>query len=286
MSLILHNVSYTYGKGSSDEKQALRNIDLEIGSQEFTAIVGHTGSGKSTLLQLLNGLEKATEGTVYYDGKDIYDKEYPIKELRSKVGLVFQYPEHQLFESSVIRDVEFGPRNLGWDNLQVELSSYQALKDVGIGEELLDVSPLALSGGQKRRVALAGVLAMQPEILVLDEPMAGLDPMGRQEIFELLQHLHKERKISVIFASHSMDDVAEYAKRVIVMQDGKIVLDGTPRQVFQYEKELEQIGLGVPAATRVMHRLRADGNAVDDSCITAQESVQEILRWYGKRGAK
>lgn len=288
MSITLQNISYTYGKGSSDEKQAIKNINLEIKEQEFTAIVGHTGSGKSTLIQLLNGLEKATEGSVYYNGQDIYDKNFSMKTLRSKVGLVFQYPEHQLFESSVIRDVEFGPRNMGWTDLQVEINAYQALKDVGIGEDLLDVSPLALSGGQKRRVALAGVLAMQPEILVLDEPMAGLDPASRRDIFELLSKLHQERNISIIFASHSMDDVAEYAKRVIVMHEGKIVLDGTPRKVFQYEKELEQIGLGVPAATKLMHQLRARGVMVDDSCITVQESVQEIYKWYSekRRGAE
>lgn len=288
MSITLQNVSYTYGKGSSDEKLALKNINLDVKEQEFTAIVGHTGSGKSTLIQLLNGLEKATEGSVYYNGQDIYDKDFSMKTLRSKVGLVFQYPEHQLFESSVIRDVEFGPRNMGWEDLQVELNAYQALKDVGIGEDLLDVSPLALSGGQKRRVALAGVLAMQPEILVLDEPMAGLDPAGRRDIFELLMKLHQERKISIIFASHSMDDVAEYAKRVIVMHEGKIVLDGSPRKVFQYEKELEQIGLGVPAATKLMHSLRNRGMMVDDNCITVQESVQEIKKWYyeKRRGAE
>ena len=203
-----------------------------------------------------------------------------MKELRSKVGLVFQYPEHQLFESSVIRDVEFGPRNMGYSNLDVEMKAFQALKDVGIGDDLLDVSPLALSGGQKRRVAIAGVLAMEPEILVLDEPMAGLDPAGRKEIFELLLRLHKERQITIVFVSHSMEDVAQYADRVIVMNDGTIVLDGSPRKVFAYEEELRQIGLGVPQTTGLMHKLQLRGAKVaQEECITVEESVDAICQW-------
>ena len=203
-----------------------------------------------------------------------------MKELRSKVGLVFQYPEHQLFESSVIRDVEFGPRNMGYSNLDVEMKAFQALKDVGIGDDLLDVSPLALSGGQKRRVAIAGVLAMEPEILVLDEPMAGLDPAGRKEIFELLLRLHKERQITIVFVSHSMEDVAQYADRVIVMNDGTIVLDGSPRKVFAYEEELRQIGLGVPQKTGLMHKLQLRGAKVaQEECITVEESVDAICQW-------
>lgn len=199
--------------------------------------------------------------------------------LRSKVGLVFQYPEHQLFESTVVKDVAFGPSNMGWEQLKVELSTFGALKDVGIGEELFDVSPLALSGGQKRRVAIAGVLAMEPEILVLDEPMAGLDPAGRKEIFELLKKLYRERKITVLLVSHSMEDVAEYAGRVIVMNQGQIVLDGEPRKVFRYEKELRKIGLGVPQATSLMHFLAEQGAAVQDDCLTVQESITAILKW-------
>lgn len=279
MSIVLQNVSYTYGKGSSDMKQALQNINLEIHKGEFLAIVGHTGSGKSTLIQLLNGLERATEGKIYFKGRDIYDKDFSMKELRSKVGIVFQYPEHQLFEATVIKDVQFGPKNVGQDHLQMELNSFQALKDVGIGEELLDASVLALSGGQKRRVALAGVIAMQPEFLVLDEPMAGLDPVGRQEIFALIQKLHKERGMTIVFVSHSMEDVAEYADRVVVMNQGKIVLDGPPRKVFRYEKELEQIGLGVPQATHLIHQLADKGADVDRECLTVEESAAAILKW-------
>lgn len=279
MSIVLENVSYTYGKGGTDCRQALHDINLEIQEGEFLAVVGHTGSGKSTLIQLLNGLERATEGKIYFRGEDIYSKNFSMKKLRSKVGLVFQYPEHQLFEATVIKDVEFGPKNMGQEPLQVELNSYQALKDVGIGEELLDASVLALSGGQKRRVAIAGVIAMQPEFLVLDEPMAGLDPAGRQEIFALLKKLHKERGITIVFVSHSMEDVAEYADRVIVMNQGQIVLDGEPRKVFCYEKELEQIGLGVPQTTHLMHSLAENGAQVRQDCITVEESVAAILQW-------
>lgn len=279
MSVILRNVSYTYGKGSSEEKLALRDINLEIRQNEFVAVVGHTGSGKSTLIQLLNGLEKAESGEIFFHGKNIYDKDFSMKMLRSKVGLVFQYPEHQLFESTVVKDVAFGPSNMGWEQLKVELSTFGALKDVGIGEELFDVSPLALSGGQKRRVAIAGVLAMEPEILVLDEPMAGLDPAGRKEIFELLKKLYRERKITVLLVSHSMEDVAEYAGRVIVMNQGQIVLDGEPRKVFRYEKELRKIGLGVPQATSLMHFLAEQGAAVQEDCLTVQESITAILKW-------
>lgn len=279
MSIVLQNVSYTYRNDGNSVTQALSDINLEIHKGEFLAIVGHTGSGKSTLIQLLNGLERATQGKVFFQGKDIYSKDFSIKELRSKVGMVFQYPENQLFEATVIKDVEFGPRNMGQDTLQMELNSFQALKDVGIGEELLDASVLALSGGQKRRVAIAGVLAMQPEFLVLDEPMAGLDPVGRREIFALLQKLHKERGITIVFVSHSMEDAAEYADRVVVMNQGKIVLDGPPRKIFCYEKELERIGLGVPQATRLVHRLAEQGAQIEKDCLTVEESAAAILNW-------
>lgn len=279
MSIRLENVNFIYGIGSGYEKHALKNISLEIQDGEFIGIVGHTGSGKSTLVQLLNGLEKPTSGSVFYNGQDIQEKDFSLKELRSRVGLVFQYPEHQLFEISVIQDVEFGPRNLGLENLEVERRSFAALRQVGISDDLLDVSPLALSGGQKRRVAIAGVLAMEPEMLILDEPTAGLDPAGREEILGLLKKLHRERNITILLVSHSMEDVARYADRVIVMNQGELVLDGAPERVFQYEEELRKIGLGVPQAAHILHMLRARGVPVEAGAITPEEAVEEIAKY-------
>ena len=262
MSIRLENVNYIYGEGSGQEKWALKNINLTIHDREFIGIVGHTGSGKSTLTQLLNGLEKPSSGTIYYNDEDIQADGYERRKLRQKVGLVFQYPEHQLFEVSVIKDVEFGPRNLGLSNLDVEKRSFDALKQVGLSDDLLDVAPFALSGGQKRRVAIAGVLAMQPEVLILDEPTAGLDPAGRTEILELLKKLHEENNITVILVSHSMDDVARYAGRILVMNQGELVLDGEPQKVFRYRDELRKIGLDVPQSTNILYELRDRGMAV------------------------
>ncbi|MBQ1993275.1 MAG: energy-coupling factor transporter ATPase [Lachnospiraceae bacterium] len=279
MSLVLKNVNYVYGEGSGHEKYALKNINIEIKDGEFIGLVGHTGSGKSTLTQIFNGLEKATSGEVYFNDKNIYDKDYNMRELRGKVGLVFQYPEHQLFEVSVINDVQYGPRNMGLDNLQVELRSYEALKLVGIGEDLIDASPFALSGGQKRRVAIAGVLAMKPEILVLDEPMAGLDPVGRDEILGLLKKLHEEQHITIILVSHSMDDIAKYVDRVLVMNKGELVLDGEPEKIFQFEDELEKIGLGVPQSTKVIHSLNKLGADIKGEYMTAESAAEAIYRW-------
>ena len=283
MSIELKDVNYIYGMGSGQEKHALKNINVKIGDGEFIGLVGHTGSGKSTFTQLLNGLEKATSGEIYYNGQNIYDKDFNMRELRGNVGLVFQYPEHQLFETSVIADVQFGPKNLGLDNLEVELRSYDALKLVGIDEELIDTSPFALSGGQKRRVAIAGVLAMQPQVLVLDEPMAGLDPAGRDEILSLLKNLHETKNITIILVSHSMDDIAEYADRVLVMNHGELILDGEPRKIFEYEDELEKIGLGVPQAASVIHQLRKAGIQIEKECITAKETADAIYEeWRNK----
>ncbi|MCH5268606.1 MAG: energy-coupling factor transporter ATPase [Lachnospiraceae bacterium] len=279
MALILQGVNYIYGMGNGQEYHAVKNVDLQIQDGEFIGLVGHSGSGKSTLIQLMNGLLRATSGSIYWDGQDIYDKGFSMKRLRGEVGLVFQYPENQLFADSVINDVEFGPRNLGLPNLEVELRSFQALKEVGIGEDLLDVSPLALSGGQKRRVAIAGVLAMEPKLLILDEPMAGLDPQGRQEMLGLFSRIHKEKQISVLLVSHNMDDVARYAERILVMNEGEIVLDGEPRKIFQYEEQLRQIGLGVPQATSLIHRIEKQVGVRLDSAITPEESVAAVLKW-------
>ena len=274
MSIRLENVNYIYGEGQ--EKWALKNINLTIHDREFIGIVGHTGSGKSTLTQLLNGLEKPSSGTIYYNDEDIQADGYERRKLRQKVGLVFQYPEHQLFEVSVIKDVEFGPRNLGLSNLEVEKRSFDALKQVGLSDDLLDVAPFALSGGQKRRVAIAGVLAMQPEVLILDEPTGGLDPAGRTEILELLKKLHEENNITVILVSHSMDDVARYAGRILVMNQGELLLDGEPQKVFRYRDELRKIGLDVPQSTNILYELRDRGMAVGTEGITPEQAAECI----------
>ena len=276
MSLIVHEVGYIYSKGTAYEKTALENINIQIGEGEFIGIIGHTGSGKSTLIQHMNGLLRPTSGTVYYNGEDIWDGDYSLKKLRSKIGLVFQYPEYQLFENSVIEDVKFGPRNIGISPLEVDLHSYEALKQVGIGEDLLDVSPLELSGGQRRRVAIAGVLAMQPEVLVLDEPTAGLDPKGRDEIFELLTELHEKRNITIILVSHSMEDVARYVDRLIVMNQGTIAYDGATEEVFSYHNDLEKIGLMAPQVTYVMEELARRGVKLPYHAITVEQAANSI----------
>lgn len=254
----------------------IKKYQFDDSDREFIGIVGHTGSGKSTLTQLLNGLEKPSSGTIYYNDEDIQADGYERRKLRQKVGLVFQYPEHQLFEVSVIKDVEFGPRNLGLSNLDVEKRSFDALKHVGLSDDLLDVAPFALSGGQKRRVAIAGVLAMQPEVLILDEPTAGLDPAGRTEILELLKKLHEENNITVILVSHSMDDVARYAGRILVMNQGELVLDGEPQKVFRYRDELRKIGLDVPQSTNILYELRDRGMAVGTEGITPEQAAECI----------
>lgn len=279
MSIILDKVNYKYSESTAYEKHALKDINLKINDGEFIGLIGHTGSGKSTLIQHLNGLMKASSGTIYYNGEDIYAKDFNMYTLRSKVGLVFQYPEHQLFETSVIKDVSFGPKNLGLPELDVELRAYEALKQVGIGEELIDASPFELSGGQKRRVAIAGVLAMKPEVLILDEPTAGLDPKGRDEILDQVAALHKERNITVVLVSHSMEDVAKYVDRILVMNRGELVLDNTPGNVFTHYKELEEIGLAAPQVTYVMNGLRDQGIRVSTSPTTIEEAKEEILRW-------
>ena len=271
----IKNLSKTFDTAGG-RVEALKNINLTIHDREFIGIVGHTGSGKSTLTQLLNGLEKPSSGTIYYNDEDIQADGYERRKLRQKVGLVFQYPEHQLFEVSVIKDVEFGPRNLGLSNLEVEKRSFDALKQVGLSDDLLDVAPFALSGGQKRRVAIAGVLAMQPEVLILDEPTAGLDPAGRTEILELLKKLHEENNITVILVSHSMDDVARYAGRILVMNQGELVLDGEPQKVFRYRDELRKIGLDVPQSTNILYELRDRGMAVGTEGITPEQAAECI----------
>lgn len=281
MLLIADNISYVYSPGTAYEKKALDDVSLTINKGEFIGIIGHTGSGKSTLIQHFNGLEKATGGTIYFNGQDIYDRDFNMKSLRSKVGLVFQYPEHQLFETTVLEDVKFGPKNLGISKLEVDLRAFEAIKQVGLPEKCYDDSPFELSGGQKRRVAIAGVLAMKPEILILDEPTAGLDPRGRDEILDQIAKLHKEG-LTVILVSHSMEDVAKYADRIIAMNDGKVAFDGTPKEVFRHYRELERMGLSAPQITYVMQEMKGLGLDVDIDVSTVEEAKEEILRAFKK----
>ena len=277
MSIEIKNVNYLYSQGTSYEMHALKNVNLEIPDGQFVGLIGHTGSGKSTLTQHLNGLVKATSGHIYYNGEDIYDEKFSMKKLRSKVGLVFQYPEHQLFEVDVFSDVCFGPRNQGLEKEEIEQRAREALQQVGLEERFWTQSPFELSGGQKRRVAIAGVLAMNPKILILDEPTAGLDPKGRDEILDQIAELHKVRGITIILVSHSMEDVAKYVERLIVVNHGKIAFDDIPKKVFAHYKELEEMGLAAPQITYIMHALKEKGLPVDPADTTVEEAKQDIL---------
>lgn len=278
MSIIVDHVNYIYEAGTAMEYVALKDINLVIPDGQFIGLIGHTGSGKSTLVQHLNGLLKPTSGSIYYNGADIHDSDYNKKELRSKVGLVFQYPEHQLFEIDVFSDVCFGPKNLGLDKKETELRAYAALKQVGLPDEYFYQSPFDLSGGQKRRVAIAGVLAMKPEVLILDEPTAGLDPKGRDEILDQIARLREETGMTVILVSHSMEDVARYVDRIIVMNRGQVMLDDEPREVFRHYKELEQVGLAAPQVTYIMQALKQNGLDVDTDITTMEEAKAAILQ--------
>ena len=280
MSIKLENISYVYSPGTAYEHHALKDVSLEIPQGQFVGIIGHTGSGKSTLIQHLNGLMKATSGKLLYEGQNIYEDGYDMKKLRTQVGLVFQYPEYQLFEVDVLSDVCFGPKNQGLSKEEAGLRAFEALRSVGLPEELYYQSPFDLSGGQKRRVAIAGVLAMKPEVLILDEPTAGLDPAGRDEILDLIARMHKEKGITVILVSHSMEDVAKYVERIIVMNHGQVMFDNTPCEVFKHYKELEQIGLAAPQVTYLMHELKEKGLNVNTEATTvaeARESLLEVL---------
>lgn len=282
MSIIVDHISYLYGAGTAYEMKALDDISLQIGDGEFIGLIGHTGSGKSTLVQHINGLLRATSGNIYYNGADIYAKDFEMKQLRSKVGLVFQYPEHQLFEVDVFSDVCYGPKNLGLSKSEAELRAYDALKQVGLADEYFYQSPFDLSGGEKRRVAIAGVLAMNPEVLILDEPTAGLDPKGRKEILEQIARLREDSGITVVLVSHSMEDVAEYVGRIIVMNQGRLIHDDSPREVFSHYKELEEIGLAAPQVTNILHKLQESGIPVRTGAITRDEAKKEILRVFSQ----
>ncbi len=277
MPIIIDHLTHEYETGTSMAVKALSDVNLVIKDGEFIGLIGHTGSGKSSLVQHLNGLLKPTSGTVYVNGEDIFDKDYDRKKLRSKVGLVFQYPEHQLFEADVFSDVCYGPKNLGLDQKEVELRAYEALKKVGFEDDSFYVSPFDLSGGQKRRVAIAGVLAMKPEVLILDEPTAGLDPAGRDEILNLIRDMQRETGMTVILVSHSMDDVANYAQRIIVMEKGNVLLDGSPSEVFTHVEELENAGLALPEITYICRDLKAKGLDIREDLTTIDEAAEAIL---------
>ncbi|MBQ6788131.1 MAG: energy-coupling factor transporter ATPase [Lachnospiraceae bacterium] len=282
MSIIVDHVSHVYGADTAMAVHALKDVSLVIPDGQFIGLIGHTGSGKSTLVQHLNGLMKATSGNIYFNGEDIDSDDFNKKMLRSKVGLVFQYPEHQLFETDVFSDVCFGPKNLGLSQKEVQLRAYEALKQVGLEDEYFYQSPFDLSGGQKRRVAIAGVLAMKPDVLILDEPTAGLDPKGRDEILDQIAKLQKETGITVILVSHSMDDVAKYVDRIIVMNKGSVMYDDEPREVFHHYMELEQIGLAAPQVTYIMKDLQNQGILVSDDVTTIDEAKEEIKNYFAR----
>lgn len=283
MSIKAENLNYIYNEGTSFEVYALKNVSFSINDGEFIGIIGHTGSGKSTLIQHLNGLLKANSGKLYFNGEDVYEKGYDLKKLRQKVGLVFQYPEHQLFEVDVLSDVCFGPINQGFTREEAEKKAIEALKMTGIDESLYKHSPFELSGGQKRRVAIAGVLAMNPEVLVLDEPTAGLDPYGRDEILDKISELREQTGMSIVLVSHSMEDIAKYVSRLMVMSGGEKIFDDTPKEVFKHYKELEKIGLAAPQITYVIQRLRAEGVDISDDITTVEEAKEAILKIYNSQ---
>lgn len=287
MSIKIENLTHIYMPKTPFETVALDNINLELEEGKFYALIGHTGSGKSTLIQHLNGLLKPTSGKIFIDGIDITDKKTVMSEIRKRVGLVFQYPEYQLFEETIEKDIAFGPTNLGLSPEEVSKKVKRAMKIVGLDyEKYKDLSPFEISGGQKRRVAIAGVVAMEPKVLILDEPIAGLDPRGRDDILNQLRKLHEEYKLTVILVTHSMEDVADIAEEVIVMSDAKVIMKGTPREVFTKVDMLESVGLGAPQITYLMKKLKEKGFSVREDIFTVEEAKAEILRYLGKGGQK
>lgn len=279
MSIKISNLTHVYMPGSPFEKKALDDVSLEIKDGQFVALIGHTGSGKSTLIQHMNGLLKPSSGEIIVDDKNITNKEVKLSDIRKKVGIVFQYPEYQLFEETIEKDIEFGPRNLGLSDEEIALRVKKAMKMVGLDfETYKDKSPFELSGGQKRRVAIAGVVAMEPKVLILDEPTAGLDPKGRDEILGQIKKLHDEYKMTIILVSHSMEDVARVADRILVMNQGKCVLDGKPYKVFKEIDTLESIGLAAPQVTYLIRELRNKGFNIADDIFTVEDAKKAILK--------
>ena len=273
-------LTYRYGIGTPFEKTAVDHIDLEIEAGSFVGIIGHTGSGKSTLIQHLNGLLRPTEGKVLLDGVDIWADKSKMRQMRFRVGLVFQYPEYQIFEETVAKDIAFGPRNMGLAEEEVQARVRETAAIVGLSEEILKQSPFLLSGGQKRRVAIAGVMAMRPEVLILDEPTAGLDPRGREEILQEIQAYRNQTGATILLVSHSMEDVARHAKKILVMNAGKVFCYDTVANVFRRSQELQAIGLAVPQITRVCDALRARGVPLTDDIFTVEQAKQQLLEWY------
>ena len=278
MSIKINHLTHVYNEGTTFEKVALNDVNIEIKTGEFIGLIGHTGSGKSTLIQHLNGIIYPTHGEILLDDENIHKDKAKLKEVRRRIGLAFQYPEYQLFEMTVYKDVAFGPTNLGWSKEKIHESVTAALDIVGISPEIYEKSPFELSGGQKRRVAIAGVLAMNPEVLILDEPTAGLDPKGRDEILAAIRKLHEERGITVILVSHSMEDVAKLVDRIIVMHRGQVAMTGTPREIFAHPMELEQMGLAAPQVSYVFAQLKAKGYDVPTDVYTVEEAKEALLR--------
>ena len=281
----IENLNHIYSKGTPLEKKALDSINIKINKGEFIGLIGHTGSGKSTLVQHLNGLLKASEGRVIVDGRELFKDKLDMSKIREKVGLVFQYPEYQLFEETIFKDISYGPKNMGLSQEEIERRVNFSMEAVGLSLDLKDKSPFDLSGGQKRRVAIAGILAMKPEVLVLDEPTAGLDPKGRDEILDEIYKLYKSTEITIVIVSHSMDDIAKFATRIIVMNKGKVFLDGKPEEIFMHYDELKKVGLGVPESTKIMRKLKEKGMDVKLNCITVDEAYKEIERIIGGKNA-
>ena len=277
-------LTYRYGIGSPFEKTAVDHVDLEIESGSFVGIIGHTGSGKSTLIQHLNGLLKPTEGSILLDGKDIWAEKAQMRQVRFRVGLVFQYPEYQIFEETVAKDIAFGPRNMGLAEEEVQARVKETAAIVGLSDDILEQSPFLLSGGQKRRVAIAGVMAMRPEVLILDEPTAGLDPRGREEILEEIKAYRRQTGATILLVSHSMEDVARHAQQILVMNAGKVFCYGTVENVFRRSQELQAIGLAVPQITRVCNALRAKGIPLTEDIFTVEQAKEQLIAWYRKKG--
>jgi len=287
MSILeVRDLSHVYSKGTPFEQKALDHVNLSVERGEFLAIIGHTGSGKSTLIQHLNGLLRPTEGDVLLHGKSIFASDNDLRSVRFHIGLVFQYPEYQLFEETIAKDIAYGPTNMGLDAAEIEQRVTQAMEDVGLDVSLRDKSPFELSGGQKRRVALAGVVAMQPEILVLDEPTAGLDPAGRREMFDLIRRLHDLHGTTIVLVTHSMEDAARMAERLVVMKKGQVFMTGTPEMVFSQAEALEQAGLTVPQVTKILLELKKRGISVDTGCYTVEQAVKQLLAYKQQAGGE